>query len=112
MDKLQKRKVRKIRIRSKIFGTAKTPRLTVFRSNKAIYAQLVDDSKGNTLLSVSTKLVKSDTQKTKTDISKEAGKLLAQKAKKKKISSAVFDRNGYKYQGRVKALADGARAEG
>lgn len=90
------------RIRAKIKGTAKVPRLCVFRSNKYIQAQLINDEKGKTLLMV--KDVKSAASK--------VGKVLAEKAIEKKIKKVVFDRGGYKYHGRVKALAEGAREAG
>ncbi|OGM11592.1 hypothetical protein A2Z22_02235 [Candidatus Woesebacteria bacterium RBG_16_34_12] len=122
------------RIRSKISGTTKRPRISVFRSNKYIYAQLIDDVKRITLASANEKeikAVKSDKKKTllktqkqaeisekrnsghsKIDKAFQVGLLLSKKAKTKKISSAVFDRSGYKYHGRVKTLADGAREGG
>lgn len=90
------------RIRAKIKGTAEVPRLCVFRSNKHIYAQLIDDEKGKTLLMA--KDVKS--------AALNVGKLLAKKAIEKKIKKVVFDRGGYKYHGQVKALAEGAREQG
>lgn len=98
------------RIRKKISGTAERPRLNVFRSNKSIYAQLIDDIAGNTLAAASTKDVTS--AGTKSEKSKAVGVLLAEKAKAAGISSVVFDRGGYLYHGRVKALADGAREGG
>jgi large subunit ribosomal protein L18 len=85
-------------------------RLTVFRSNKHIYAQIIDDLKGKTLVSVSEKDIK--TEGNKTLRAQEIGKAVAQKAKTKKITKVVFDRGSYKYHGRVKALADGAREGG
>ncbi|MDA2935653.1 50S ribosomal protein L18 [Patescibacteria group bacterium AH-259-L05] len=101
------------RVRAKVYGTKKRPRLCVFRSHKYIYAQLIDDDNGHTLVSVHTAGVSSKNKKlTKTQVSYEIGKLLAEKAKKKKITSVVFDRGGYKYHGRVKAVADGAREGG
>ena len=90
-------------------GTVKRPRLVVYRSLKYIYAQLVDDMKHNTLVFASSLGVKKGT---KTEKSKECGKKLAELAKKKKIKTIAFDRSGYKYHGRVKALADGAREGG
>ena len=95
----------------KIYGTSGRPRLTVFRSNKHIYAQLIDDSKMETLVAVSSlQLERKD--KTKQELAREVGKLLARKAKKVNISKVVFDRNIYKYHGRVKQLAEGAREGG
>ena len=100
-------------IRKKISGTPERPRLTVFRSNTAIYAQIIDDTKGVTLASSSTRSkAMANAKGTKTEKSLEAGKLLAQKAKAAGITAVVFDRNGYPYHGRVKALADGAREGG
>lgn len=106
------REKRKLRVRKKILGTAQQPRLSIFRSNKYIYAQLIDDVKGSTLTDVLSEASKLHEGKTKVAAAFEAGKLLAKKAIDKKISKAVFDRNGYKYHGRVKSLADGAREGG
>lgn len=111
--KQHQRKKRHKRVRSKIHGTRKRPRFSVFRSNKYIYAQLIDDEKGRTLVCVSVQEIESKKQKlTKISTANEVGKLLAKKAKKLKIKSVVFDRAGYKYHGRVKAVAEGARQEG
>ena len=103
------------RVRAKVKGTAETPRLSVYRTLNHIYAQIIDDVKGNTLITASTldkelkgKLDKLD----KKAQAAEVGKLLAKKAKSKKISAVVFDRGGYLYTGRVQALADGAREGG
>lgn len=105
------REKRKLRVRAGVTGTMEKPRLSVFRSNKYIYAQLIDDVEGKTLVSAS-----SDTQgldvKPKRDAAFETGKSLAEKAKEKKIKTVVFDRNGYQYAGRVKSLAEGAREGG
>jgi large subunit ribosomal protein L18 len=105
---------RKERVRKKIHGTAERPRLSVFRSNKHTYAQLVDDVASTTLASVSTenKALKVDAKANKTDKAKQAGVLVAELASKSGITSVVFDRNGYLYHGRVKALAEGAREGG
>lgn len=112
-EKHIKRARRHRRVRAKICGTKNRPRLCVFRSNKYIYAQLIDDDKGHTLVSANIKEAGSKGKKlTKVQASYEVGKLLAQKAKKKKIASVVFDRGGYKYHGRVKAVAEGARERG
>jgi len=114
MNKQKEKQLKEIRrkrkIRVKIIGTIDRPRLSVFRSNKGMQAQLIDDSAGKTLASVNSKEIKSKEQKVQ--ISLEAGKLLAEKAIAKKIRKVVFDRSGYKYHGRVKALADGAREGG
>lgn len=103
----------KMRIRKKVKGTPEKPRLVVFRSNKELYAQLVDDQSGKTLLGVSTlsKELKGQTG-TKTEKARLVGKLLAEKAIEQKITRVVFDRNGYLFHGRVKALADAAREAG
>ena len=108
---LQRRLRIKRRIRKKINGTAERPRLTVFRTNKHVYAQLVDDLAGHTMASASTLAdsVKADSPTTR---SAEIGKILAERAKKAGIEQCVFDRNGYRYHGRVKALAEGAREGG
>lgn len=107
------RDLRRKRIRSKISGTAKRPRLSVFRSNKYIYAQLIDDVKGQTLLGVAGCVSEEKKSKIKkADKSRNLGKKLAQKAIEKKITQIVFDRGGYRYLGRVKAFAEGAREAG
>jgi large subunit ribosomal protein L18 len=106
---LRRNKIR-ARIRSRVSGTAQKPRLSVFRSNKYIYAQLIDDVAGKTLVSTSSRAL---TEKVnKVDSSVEVGKALAQKALASGITEVVFDRGGYLYHGRVKALADGAREGG
>jgi large subunit ribosomal protein L18 len=111
--KLNRRTKIKFRIRKKIFGTDERPRFTVFRSNKQIYAQLIDDNDGKTLVSAST-LSKDfgETTGAKSDLAKQVGKLIAEKAKEKGIEQVVFDRNGYLYHGRIKSLAEGAREGG
>ncbi len=106
--KEEKRIRRKGRVRAKISGTAKCPRLSVYRSLKNIYVQLIDDEKQTTLVSATDK----DLKGTKQEKAKEVGKLIAAKAKEKGIETVVFDRGGFKYQGRVQALADGAREAG
>ena len=100
------------RVRAKIYGTAKMPRLCVFRSAKHIYGQLIDDEKSQTLVSASDLELRIKKGKTKVEKAKEVGKLIAKKAQKLKIEKVVFDRGGYKYHGRVKALAEGAREGG
>lgn len=105
--------MRKRRVRAKITGTSSRPRLSVFRSSKYIYAQLIDDATGKTFGSISEKnLSKEDMKAKKTERALKVGELIAQKAKENKITSIVFDRNGYLYHGRVKALAEGARKGG
>ena len=98
-------------IRKKINGTKERPRLSVFRSNGEIYVQLIDDENRHTLLATSTRKMK-ELKGTKTEQSKEIGKTLAQQAGDLGITTCVFDRGGYRYHGRVKALADGAREGG
>lgn len=98
-------------IRKKITGTPDRPRLSVYRSNKDIYAQLIDDRDAKTLVSFSSKQLKS-TKGTKVEVSKEVGKKLAELATGNGVKEVVFDRGGYLYHGRVKALAEGAREAG
>jgi large subunit ribosomal protein L18 len=105
------RKRRHRRVRGKIAGTAECPRLAVFRSNRGIFAQLVDDEAGRTLVSANWLGVKSRSGN-KTDQATEVGKAVAAAAKKAGIQRCVFDRGGYLYHGRVKALAEGAREGG
>ncbi len=122
MVKLAKQKMRlrrKRRIRSKIFGTKKVPRLCVTRSLNHMYVQLINDEEGKTVLSVWDKEIKKskkskneDNLSGKIKLSFEVGKLIGKKAKDKKIKKVVFDRSGYKYHGRIKAVAEGARKEG
>lgn len=111
-EKQFKRKRRHRRVRAKISGTKQVPRLSVYKSNYGLFVQLIDDEQGNTLTSVSNKEVKDRNKKTKTEVAAEAGKLMAQKAKKMKIEKVVFDKGGFSYHGRVKAVADSAREEG
>ena len=114
MSKNEARQRRKIRIRKKIFGTGERPRLVVYRSNMHMYAQVVDDHVGTTLVSTST-LTLSRTQENVRCNKAGAelvGKEIARLAKEKSISKVVFDRNGYLFHGRVKAVADGAREGG
>lgn len=108
--KATKRLKNKARIRKKLEGTTERPRLTVFRSAKHIYAQLVDDSQGKTLVSVSTQT--DEIKGKKTEAAKQIGNLLGKKALDQKIKNVVFDRSGYLFHGRVKAVADGAREAG
>ena len=105
-----KRSIRHGRVRSRVSGSEQRPRLSVFRSGKHIYAQLIDDLTGKTLASASSREIKA--KSAKTDLGGQVGKLIAEKAKAAKISTVVFDRGGYKYHGRVKALADSAREAG
>jgi large subunit ribosomal protein L18 len=102
---------RRRRIRGKIVGTPERPRISVFRSNKAIYAQIVDDSGGHTLVAARSAEVEA-AGLDKTAVARKVGELLAQRAQAKGITVTVFDRSGYLYHGRVKALAEGAREGG
>jgi large subunit ribosomal protein L18 len=106
------RKKRQQSIRKKLSGTAERPRLCVFRSNRYIYAQLIDDTKQKVLFSYSSASLKDNKNKKKTEIALEVGKTIGKIAVDKGIEQVAFDRAGYKYHGRVKALADGARAAG
>lgn len=105
-----RRKRIKFGIKKKITGTAERPRLSVFRSNKLIYAQLIDDVNGKSITSTSSSA--SDKGDTKIDSAKKVGVKIAELAKEKGVESVVFDRNGYLYHGRVQALAEGAREAG
>ncbi|MDO8536928.1 MAG: 50S ribosomal protein L18 [bacterium] len=124
---LNKKRIRRaIRVRAKIFGTAKKPRLAVSRSNRFVYAQLIDDEKSHTLAHASSRevvkprrpkgvgapTVASEEKKSKGELSKFVGELLAKRALELGIKAAVFDRRNYKYHGRVKSLAEGARNGG
>jgi large subunit ribosomal protein L18 len=113
--RITSRETRANRIRKKISGTGERPRLCVRRSLNHMYAQLVDDEKGTTILQIGSsgkEIASTIAQKNKIEVSKIVGELLAEKAKEKGISKVVFDRKGYLYHGRVKALADAARAKG
>ena len=109
-NKVLRRKTIHYRIRRKVSGTAERPRLSVFRSNVGIYAQLIDDLSGQTVAAASSKEIK--TAGTKTEVAKQVGMLVAGKAKAKGIASVVFDRGGFLYHGRIKSLAEGAREGG
>ncbi len=108
-SKLEQRQRRHRRIRAKVAGTAARPRLSVFRSNRRLYAQLIDDDKAVTLAAASTASVSG---KSTAEKAIAVGKAIAEKAKGKNITSAVFDRGGYLYAGAIKALAEGAREGG
>ena len=108
-NKATRRAKIKKRIRRKVMGTAETPRLCVYRSNKAIYAQLIDDTKGVTILAASSAGIDKGS---KTEIAREVGKSIASKATSNGIETVKFDRNGYLYHGRVLNLAEGAREGG
>jgi large subunit ribosomal protein L18 len=111
----QKRQRRHVHVRQNVMGTAEKPRVSVFRSLSQIYVQLIDDVHGKTLIAVST--IEKDLRakigsEKKTDQAREIGKILAKRAKSKGIQQVVFDRGGYRYHGRIKALAEGAREAG
>jgi len=111
--KLAARLKRKISIRKRLTGTAEQPRLTVFRSAKHIYAQVIDDASGKTLASASSKEKQlSGDNLPKKEMAKKVGELLAHRCKENEIGAVVFDRNGFRYHGRVQAIAEGAREGG
>ena len=111
--KLDRRTKIKYRVRKRVRGTLEQPRLSVFRSNKAIYAQVIDDLEGKTLASASSRAKDiGDKKLTKTEKAREVGKVVAERAKEVGVEHIVFDRNGYLYHGRVKSLAEGAREGG
>ena len=100
------------RVRAKIYGTEERPRLCVFKSNKHIYAQIINDEKGLTLISASDLEIKDLKKDKKIDLAQKVGELIGKKAKDKKIETVVFDRGGFRYHGRVKTLAEEARKQG
>lgn len=110
ISKTERRSRIKKGIRAKISGTADIPRISVFKSNKAIYAQIIDDVAGTTITSSSS--IEIGKTGVNIEVSKEVGKSLAEKAKGSNVEKVVFDRNGYPYHGKIKALADGAREGG
>ncbi|MBA8762040.1 50S ribosomal protein L18 [Staphylococcus coagulans] len=112
IDKNKVRLKRHARVRTKLSGTSEKPRLNVYRSNKHIYAQIIDDTKGVTLAQASTKDVDVDASATKVELASKVGEAIAKKASEKGIEAVVFDRGGYLFHGRVKALADAARENG
>ncbi|MEJ2583614.1 MAG: 50S ribosomal protein L18 [Robiginitalea sp.] len=113
LTKSERRNKIRRRIRKVSFGTAERPRLSVYRSNKEIYAQIIDDTSGKTLAAASSRDKGMDAAKgTKTEKAAEVGKLLAEKALAAGIEAVAFDRGGYQYHGRVKSLAEGAREGG
>lgn len=114
-DRNKKRKKRHLRVRKKLFGTAERPRLNVFRSSKNIYAQLIDDTNGTTLASASTldaEFKAKGVSGATVDAARMVGEMIAKRALEKGFKAVVFDRGGYLYHGRVKALAEGAREGG
>ncbi len=112
LSKLERRHRIKQRIRKIVSGTSERPRLSVFRSNKEIYAQLVDDLNGKTLVSCSSRDKDIDAAGSKLEVATSVGKAIAEKAVAAGVTNVAFDRNGYLYHGRIKALADGAREAG
>jgi large subunit ribosomal protein L18 len=110
--KTKRRLQRKRRVRAKVSGTTKMPRLSVFRSNTHIYGQIISDEKGETLMSFSDIKFSKKAKETKTMVASRVGEEIAKKALAKKIKKVVFDKNGFMYHGRVKALAEGARKGG
>jgi large subunit ribosomal protein L18 len=111
-DRLKSRAKAKVKIRKKIEGTAERPRLSVFRSSKHMYAQLIDDVAGTTIASFSSAKVEGLKSTSNCDAAKAVGANIANAAKSKNITKIVFDRSGYVYHGRIKALAEGAREAG
>ena len=111
-DRKATRDIRQKRVRTKVQGTSMRPRLCVFKSNAGIYAQVIDDEKQVTLVSASTLDKEVKTKASNIEAAKEVGKLIAERAKKAKINTVVFDRNGYIYHGKVEALAEAAREAG
>jgi large subunit ribosomal protein L18 len=112
LTKSERRQRIKFRIRKIVSGTATNPRLSVFRSNKEIYAQLIDDLNGVTILAASSRDKGVNAKGTNVEVANAVGKLIAEKALKAGIESVTFDRGGYLYHGRIKSLAEGARAAG
>ena len=112
LNNYRMRLIRHKRTRKKVVGTKDRPRLSVFRSLNHIYAQIINDDNGITLLQANSLELKATKTQTKTSIAEEVGKLLGQRAKEKKVKKVVFDKNGYKYHGRIKALANSVRKEG
>jgi large subunit ribosomal protein L18 len=110
--KVDRRQRLKYHIRKKVKGSAERPRLSVFRSNTSIYAQIIDDLKGVTLVSASSVDLGGRKENSNTEVASQVGKKIAEKAQEAGIQAVVFDRNGYLYHGKVKALAEGAREGG
>jgi len=111
-SKKRQKEKRHRKVRAKIYGTEERPRLCVFKSNKHIYAQVINDEKGFTLVSASDLEIKDLKKDKKIDLAQKVGELVAKKAKDKKIEAVVFDRGGFRYHGRVKTLAEEARKQG
>ena len=111
-EKQRKRLQRKRHIRKRLFGTAERPRMTVFRSNRYVYVQVIDDDKGETLAAVNNRQKENIALKTNVENAEKLGELIGARLKERSVETVVFDRNGYKYHGVVKAIADGARKTG
>ena len=111
-SRLEARRRRHVRVRKAVVGTAQRPRLAVFRSNRYLYAQVIDDKTGRTLAAASSQEVSLRTKSLSVETATEIGKLVAERAKSAGVDSVVFDRGGFTYHGRIKALADAARASG
>jgi large subunit ribosomal protein L18 len=111
LNNLERRNRIRYGIRRKIRGSAEKPRLSVFGSNKAIYGQLIDDLTGTTIVAANSTEI-TEGKNSKTDVAKMVGQLIGDRALEKEINAVVFDRGGYRYHGRVKALAEGAREKG
>ena len=111
-NKYERRTIRRLRIRKRVVGVTERPRLSVYRSARHIYAQIIDDRRGATLVAASSREASGAHEPGKISVSTAVGQRLAERAKEKGISKVAFDRGGYRYHGRVKALADGARAGG
>jgi len=111
-DKIRRRKRRKIRIRKKIKGSADKPRMTIFKSNRYIYIQIIDDEKGHTIVSASNKEKDNRSIKSNAKEAGHLGEIIGKRLKEKKISTVVFDRNGYRYHGVIKTIADATRKTG
>jgi large subunit ribosomal protein L18 len=112
IKKIERRTRIKNIVRKKVSGSSSRPRLSVFRSNTAIYAQIIDDAQAKTLVSASSLEISKEAKSVNVATSKKVGELLGQKAKESGINAVVFDRNGYLYHGKIKALAEGAREAG
>lgn len=111
-SKIKSRMKKRVRIRKKVFGTDERPRLSIFRTARHIYAQIIDDAIGKTIVQSSTMMTEVGVGKGSRDAAKAIGSDIAKKAKEKNITAVVFDRGGFLYHGRVKALADAAREAG
>ena len=111
-NRLEARRRRHVRVRKAVIGTSERPRLSVFRSNRYLYAQVIDDKTGRTLASASSQEASLRSKTLSVETATEIGKLVAERAKSAGVEAVVFDRGGFTYHGRIKALADAARASG